>query len=73
MNCPNCKSPINPWILCTDALPDTDTTVMTFTPESSEPIWPAYHDGDRWIDVGGCPIDDAVITHWMDFPEPPGQ
>jgi Protein of unknown function (DUF551). len=59
------------WIACDEALPDFDTTVMTFAPGSSEPIWPAYHDGEQWMDLNGAPINDAVITHWMDFPEPP--
>jgi hypothetical protein len=59
------------WQSVSDGLPDTDTTVMTFSPESNEPIWPAYHDGEQWVDLMGAPIDDAQITHWMDFPEPP--
>lgn len=61
----------NQWIPCTQGLPDSETTVMTFAPDSNEPIWPGYHDGDSWFDVAGQPIDDAAITHWMEFPEPP--
>lgn len=28
------------WIFCKDQLPDSDTTVMTWVPDSNEPIWP---------------------------------
>lgn len=59
------------WIPCSEALPDSDMTVMAFSPDSQEPIWPAYHDGDEWVDIMGAPITDAPITHWMNFPEPP--
>lgn len=57
------------WIKCSDQLPDTDTTVMTFESDSVEPIWPGYHDGEQWMDI----IDNTPIhpTHWMEFPEPP--
>jgi len=58
------------WVQA-DILPDSETTVMTYSPDSNEPIWPAYHDGEQWVDLMGAPIDDANITHWMNFPEPP--
>jgi hypothetical protein len=59
------------WIPVSEQLPDSDTTVMTFAPDSNEPIWPAYHDGNQWVDFVGSPINDGIITHWMEFPEPP--
>jgi hypothetical protein len=59
------------WVECTDHLPDSETTVMTYAPDSNEPIWPAYHDGERWMDMNGHAVDDATVTHWMEFPEPP--
>ena len=62
---------ISAWNACSDGLPDSDMTVMTYSPDSDEPIWPAYHDGERWFDPTGNEIDDALITHWMMFPEPP--
>jgi hypothetical protein len=65
----------NKWIKCSDELPDSEITVMTFSPDSNEPIWPAYLGGDGehdvWMDLMGQPVDDAAITHWMHFPEPP--
>lgn len=59
----------NEWIPVTQQLPDSDTTVMTFEPDSAEPIWPGYHDGEHWKDVMG---DGRInVTHWAPFPEPP--
>lgn len=63
---------MNEWVPCSEQLPDDDTTVMTYAPDCNEPIWPAYHDGEEWMDLIGRPITDAEITHWMHFPEPPG-
>lgn len=59
------------WISCNEQMHDDDTTVMTYAPESNEPVWPACHDGEQWMDLMGAPITDATITHWMSFPEPP--
>ena len=59
------------WIPVATSLPDDDTTVMTYAPNSNEPVWPAYHDGEQWMYLMGAPITDAEITHWMEFPEPP--
>jgi hypothetical protein len=42
---------------------------MTFEPESVEPIWPGYHDGEKWMDISGGSLRN--VTHWMPFPEPP--
>ena len=60
---------LNVWVACSDQLPGSDTTVMTFDPNSYEPIWPGYHDGEHWQDIDGGVMDN--ITHWMAFPEPP--
>ena len=54
---------------CLTEKPDTDTTVMTFEPDSVEPIWPGYWDGEDWLDIiTNTPIQP---THWMQFPDPP--
>lgn len=59
----------NRWIPVTEGLPDADTTVMTFEPDSIEPIWPGYYDGEQWKDVMG---DGRIhVTHWMPLPDPP--
>jgi hypothetical protein len=59
-----------PWIPCAEELPDSDQSVMTYAPDSSEPVWPGYHDGERWMDLNGIPMQ-LPVTHWRDFPEPP--
>jgi hypothetical protein len=43
---------------------------MTFSPESSDPIWPAYHTGEEWWGLDNMPRQ-MEVTHWMDFPKPP--
>lgn len=59
------------WTECSDELPDSERTVITYAPDSNEPVWPGYHDGEQWVDINGQTIDDATVTHWMDLPEPP--
>ena len=59
------------WIPCEEGLPDSDTNVMTFSPDSNEPVWPGYHDGEIWWDITGLALPARGVTHWMPFPEPP--
>lgn len=42
-------------------LPDADHTVQLFDPTASEPVWPGYFDGERWLYVDGVP---ATPTHY---------
>ena len=56
------------WTKVADRLPDSDTTVMLFDKEASEPVWPGYLDGDMCRYVDGMP---AQPTHWADLPEGP--
>ena len=58
------------WIACADEMPDDCTSVMTFSPDSSEPVWPGFHDEQRWIGLDSWPMN-CLITHWQHFPEPP--
>ena len=57
------------WQPCVDGLPDSDSTVMIYTPDSNEPIWLGYHDGEQWWTIEQFPV--TGVTHWMDMPEPP--
>jgi len=59
------------WIPCTDQLPDSDQTVITFDPNSNEPVWPGYHDGEQWWCITGLALPALRVTHWMPLPEPP--
>lgn len=49
-------------------LPDSDTTVHLFDPTASEPVWPGYHNGERWLYVDGMP---ATPTHYSEMPGGP--
>lgn len=56
------------WIPAKKRLPDSDTTVIIYTPDEDEPIWIGYHDGRMWRSVEGVRVR---VTAWMDLPEPP--
>lgn len=51
------------WKAAAD-LPDADSTVMLFDPAASEPVWPGYYDGERWLYADGMP---AAPTHYADM------
>jgi len=60
------------WVSVSQSLPDSDQTVIVYCPESNEPIWLGYLDGDTWRDIDAMPIaHQAPVTHWMPLPEPP--
>ncbi len=57
------------WIPVQECLPDSDLTVITFSPTGcDDPVWLGYWDGEYWFSAEGFRI---VVTHWMDLPEPP--
>jgi len=59
------------WISTEEQLPDSDTTVLIYEPDSaSEPVWMGYHDGEKWQDLSGWPCRTPV-THWRHLPDPP--
>ncbi len=55
------------WTLAAE-LPDSDTTVLLFNPDASEPVWPGYHDGKYWRYADGML---TYPTHYADMPEGP--
>lgn len=55
------------WIDVSEKLPDSDVTVVVNTPNSSEPVWLGFHDGECWRNVEGFPI---TVTAWAEMPEP---
>lgn len=59
---------MNGWIPIAEALPDDDLTVIVATPDSDEPVWIGYHDGEGWHFADSMP---AHVTHWRQLPEPP--
>lgn len=58
------------WIPCSQQMPDDGEAVMTFSPMSSDPVWPGFLDGGFWTDLSGL-LFQFPVTHWMPFPEPP--
>lgn len=58
------------WIPVADELPDSDSTVLLFNAEASEPVWPGYYDDgvEGWFYVTSA---KAEPTHWANFPEGP--
>ncbi len=57
---------VGQWIDADRALPDSDTTVLISTPDSSEPVWLGFHDGECWRNVEGFPI---AVTGWAEMPD----
>ena len=39
------------WKLCGHQLPDSDVTVLVFCPESVEPVWLGFYDGEDWRSI----------------------
>jgi len=58
------------WIGVDQALPDSETTVLVYSPESDEPVWLGYYDGDSWDSAEGMPYGTPV-TAWAKMPEGP--
>lgn len=51
------------------SLPDADMTVLAEIAcrDNSTEVWPAYYDGERWVDATGWPMRSRVIA-WADMP-----
>jgi hypothetical protein len=55
------------WTPVTEGLPDADTTVLlSLDGEHDEPTWIGFHDGNRWLDISGMPIQGVI--GWADMP-----
>jgi len=52
------------WIDAAEQLPDADTTVLVFAPESSEAVWLGYFDGEGWHSVEGMPYAAGAVKAW---------
>lgn len=57
------------WIATTERMPDDEQTVLIVTSDGE--VWTGYHDDDTWLYVSCDPVG-LEVTHWMDFPAPPG-
>ncbi len=53
-------------------LPDSETTVLIFQPESDDPVWMGWYDDERgWHDVDATPLGVGLVTHWSPIPMGP--
>ena len=59
------------WFACAEMMPDDGIAVMTFSPDSSDPVWPGFHGDDGWYDIMSGVLLSFPVTHWQHFPEPP--
>lgn len=61
------------WIDAQKERPDAERTVLIHCTCSEDPIWFGWWDGEMWCDIAGDPLAPAFVTHWAEFPEPPGR
>lgn len=54
------------WYDLPERLPDDDRTVVYEAPDSDEPIWLGYLDGDQWRSAEGVEIEGVV--RWAEMP-----
>jgi len=59
------------WIDASSRLPDDNTTVMLFAPDSDEPVWLGYYEDDTWYVVCGNALKPGAVTHWSTLPAGP--
>jgi hypothetical protein len=53
------------WI--TDALPDSEMTVLMRCAGDEFPVWPGFHDGEQWCSADGTTIEETMVLGWMEF------
>ncbi len=58
------------WISSSDSLPDDDMTVLIALDDGE--VWAGFIDAGVWRYVSADAIE-GTVTHWAEFPVPPGQ
>ena len=53
------------WRSLLDGTPDVDSLVLVYCPDSDEPVWPGYFDGEVWRHAEGGRCD---VTFWAPMP-----
>lgn len=56
------------WQTVQEGLPDDELMVLVATSEGE--VWPAFRDGQQWLNADASTMSDQV-THWCDLPDPP--
>jgi hypothetical protein len=49
-----------------DRLPDADTTVLIRCSGEEYPVWPGFHDGDKWCSADASTLEGPVLG-WMEL------
>ena len=60
------------WVDADSDSPDEGVTVLVFSPESSEPVWPGYCEDGQWNWANGGEIDTPVVA-WAELPAGPAK
>ena len=58
------------WVDATKQLPDDDMTVLIALEDGE--VWTGFMDSGVWRYVSADAIE-GTVTHWAEFPAPPGQ
>lgn len=61
------------WIDVLDHMPDDEMNVLiAVTDGEGCEVWTGFHDGDDgWRYSSAEKVVGGIVTHWMDFPDPP--
>ena len=59
------------WANAHETLPDDNTTILLFAPESNEPIWIGYHEDDSFYVDDGTAVPPGSVTYWANLPYGP--
>ncbi len=54
------------WVC--DRLPDADTTVLIRCSGEEYPVWPGFHDGEKWCSADASTLEGPVLG-WMELEE----
>lgn len=55
--------------LATEGPPDSDIAVLMTLEGDSEPTWPGWWDGERWIDATTAAPVGSIVTAWSHMPK----
>jgi len=63
------------WVKVSDRMPEDDGEVLVVANDIiQEWVQPLYFDSDvcEWYVIRG-PVFPPIVTHWMNYPEPPNE
>jgi hypothetical protein len=66
----NAKPQVAAWVPVDKELPDDELTVLLALSDGE--VWTGFHEAGKWYHESGDRLT-GVVTHWMQFPEPPSR